>query len=559
MANRYWVGGSATWNATAGSKWALTSGGAGGQAVPTSSDDVFLDGASGAVTVTAGAALNCKNITFTGFTGTFAQGTQELNVYGNLTAHSGFTWTGSSASVNFYQSSGTCTITSGGQTIPTSLQFGPAGSETTTWSIADALLCSNQISLNAGTLNFNNHSITATNFSSPDANTRTLNFGSSTLTLTGLNTLWNSIDETGFTLNRGTGSIVMNRATADDKEVVMQNSGTLILPDLRVTAGSGNFNTTNARFLGLDFTGFTGTWGATSVDVYGSLVVASGMTVSAGNVSVNMFSTTSATLTFNGKQVARNFTFNGVGGSWTLQDAMDVGTSRTVTLTNGTLNTNGVAVTCGLFSSNNSNTRVLTLGSSTVTCGSTGTVWNFATVTGLTLNGNTGTIVISNTSATGKTFAGGGITYPTVTFSGDNITVSGANTFGTMNVDTAGRTNGLKLTSGVTQTITTTFATNGSLGNLAKLVSSSGGSAATLSKASGTVSVDYMSIQDSTATGGASWYAGANSTNVSGNTGWIFTAPPSTAVKTFNGLAYASTKTVNGLATASVKTINGLA
>ena len=35
--------------------------------------------------------------------------------------------------------------------------------------------------------------------------------------------------------------------------------------------------------------------------------------------------------------------------------------------------------------------------------------------------------------------------------------------------------------------------------------------------------------------------------------------PPSTSIKTFNGLAYASTKTKNGLAVASIKTANGLA
>lgn len=41
MANRYWVGGNANWDATAGTKWATTSGGAGGAAVPTAADDVF--------------------------------------------------------------------------------------------------------------------------------------------------------------------------------------------------------------------------------------------------------------------------------------------------------------------------------------------------------------------------------------------------------------------------------------------------------------------------------------------------------------------------------------
>lgn len=42
----------------------------------------------------------------------------------------------------------------------------------------------------------------------------------------------------------------------------------------------------------------------------------------------------------------------------------------------------------------------------------------------------------------------------------------------------------------------------------------------------GTVSLDYLKVQDSTASPSSTWYAGANSQNVSGNTGWIFTVPP---------------------------------
>ena len=51
-ANRYWVGGTATWDGTAGTKWSTTSGGAGDSAVPTNADDVYFDSASGPVTVT---------------------------------------------------------------------------------------------------------------------------------------------------------------------------------------------------------------------------------------------------------------------------------------------------------------------------------------------------------------------------------------------------------------------------------------------------------------------------------------------------------------------------
>src|SRR4051812_837130 len=85
MASRYWVGGSASWDATAGTKWSTTSGGAGGAAVPTSSDDVFLDANSGNVTVTLTAGGRpCRNFDCTGFTGTLAAGTNSLTTSGTV-------------------------------------------------------------------------------------------------------------------------------------------------------------------------------------------------------------------------------------------------------------------------------------------------------------------------------------------------------------------------------------------------------------------------------------------------------------------------------------------
>jgi hypothetical protein len=74
----------------------------------------------------------------------------------------------------------------------------------------------------------------------------------------------------------------------------------------------------------------------------------------------------------------------------------------------------------------------------------------------------------------------------------------------------------------------TTHGYSGTSGHLTTLISSTAGTAWNISTPSGTVSVDFVSLKDSAATGGAAFYAGANSTNVSGNTGWIFTAPPVT-------------------------------
>jgi hypothetical protein len=70
MANRFWVGGTGTWDATTTTNWSDTSGGAGGASAPTSADDVYFDAGSDAgspftVTVAAG-GINCNNFDSTG-------------------------------------------------------------------------------------------------------------------------------------------------------------------------------------------------------------------------------------------------------------------------------------------------------------------------------------------------------------------------------------------------------------------------------------------------------------------------------------------------------------
>lgn len=80
MANRYWVGGTETWDATAGTKWATTSGGAGGASVPGAADNAYFDANSGAITVTLGVSPNVSVVSFSGFTGTFDFNSYELNL-----------------------------------------------------------------------------------------------------------------------------------------------------------------------------------------------------------------------------------------------------------------------------------------------------------------------------------------------------------------------------------------------------------------------------------------------------------------------------------------------
>jgi len=82
MADRYWIGGSGTWNTSTTTRWSATSGGAGGASAPTSADDVFFP-SGGTVTLSGGV---CRNMTVTSST-TFS-GTGALTVYGSMSLSS---------------------------------------------------------------------------------------------------------------------------------------------------------------------------------------------------------------------------------------------------------------------------------------------------------------------------------------------------------------------------------------------------------------------------------------------------------------------------------------
>lgn len=76
-------------------------------------------------------------------------------------------------------------------------------------------------------------------------------------------------------------------------------------------------------------------------------------------------------------------------------------------------------------------------------------------------------------------------------------------------------------------TTVTNFTLAGSAGNLTTINSTVPGTRFILSKSSGTVTANYLRIQDSQATGGAYWDA-TNGTNVNlgNNIGWDFPISP---------------------------------
>lgn len=214
-----------------------------------------------------------------------------------------------------------------------------------------------------------------------------------------------------------------------------------------------------------------------------------------------------------------------VGNKLTLNSHLTVDYSADIGFEalNGTLDLNNYNVTCYRYNTNYSTeTPTLYMGDGTMTIKGTGYV--FSKPDG-TLYSEESTIIIDDTSATLKTFSGYDETYNNLTITGDNVKITGSNTFHTLTLNNDGLTNGTLFEAGETQTINTLDA-RGTSGNLVVIQSTSSGSAATISKSSGVVSCDYLSVKDSTATGGASWYAGANSTSVSGNSGWTFSGAP---------------------------------
>ena len=256
--------------------------------------------------------------------------------------------------------------------------------------------------------------------------------------------------------------------------------------------------------------------------IYGNWINGTGITIS-GTGTITFAGRTTQQITNAGISFTQPITINSKSGSVTLQDALTTAPARTTILANGTLDLQSYTLSTGLFnSSGNTGIRTIAFGTGKIFCTGTGTVWSTATNTGLTVTG-TGTISLTNASA--KTFAGGSFSYSGVTLNQGGagaLTITGSNTFG--NITNTVQPASILFTAGTTSTFSS-FSLSGTAGNLITIGSVTAASH-TLSKASGTVSSDYLSISRSTATGGAGWYAGANSTDGGNNSGWTFAAAP---------------------------------
>lgn len=509
MANRYWVaGGDGNWSST--TNWSATSGGASGASAPGSADIALFDANSGNGTATVDTNITIQALTMTGFTGTLAFGTNTITL-----TNAGAVYTGAT----------TFTVTGTPQLILTN--------------------------------------------SSSSART------------------------------------VAAAAVTEENSV-----------SIRLTAGTGGLTLTGAvRDLdftdGVNPTGFAGNWNANNSTVYGNFKLSTGMTTSAGAVGVTFAATSGVkTITCAGVTLARALNFNGVGGTWQLQDTVTTSPTNAVNLVTGTIDLNGQTLSCGRFTSNVTTTRTIvfnggnitltgndntiisiqnatnftytgtptfnstysggtgtrtfafgstagatasnvvnlniTAGTDTV-AGTTGNAWrnmdftgfagtwnnssrtfygNLTLASGMTLTAGTAITTFAATSGTQTVTSNGKTMDFPVTVNAGGATVSFADAF------TQGATQAFTFSAGTVQFkngVTSTVGDFVTSGTTAKnLQSTTAGSQATLSEASGTVNASYLTIKDINATGGATWNAYVDQFNVDAgnNDGWDFGVSP---------------------------------
>lgn len=584
MANRFWVGGTGSWDAADTTHWSATTGGAGGASVPGASDAVFFDVASGGGTVTVTATVSVTLISVAGST--------TLNTNGQTISATLIALNGASASL---QLGASVVNLSGG--FGWAYFLGALSAASATFNLtADAFVDS--VGGSYGTVNFTPRTTTG-------AFTGSFTVGALTLTNTAVKTmvftLSAGVTVTGLftaTGNSATNRLLIQSNTVGSARTITAGSVSLSNVDFMditgagaaapftgtslgdclgnsgitftasatqywktTTTGTKTWSTAGNWFLAtnggggagrvplpqddvvfdansigaastivqtdmprlgrsLTFTGVANSptlTNTTANTLYGSLTLA-GITPSGTNA-LTFGARSAATLTSAGKTFTQALTINAPSGTVTLSDALI--TAGAITLTNGTLNDGGFAVT--VLSASIGASTTLTKGAGTWTLTGSGAVWTMSTAT-IT---DSGVLKFTDATVTTKTFAGGGKTYNLVWFAPGAGTgtfqITGSNTFGELR-DGGTSAHSILFTAGTTQTIGT-WSVRGNSGALITIGSITA-AGHTLSKASGTVAADYLSISRSTATGGASWYAGANSTDGGNNSGWIFAAPP---------------------------------
>ena len=426
MATYFWVGGAGTWSGTGNTQFAATSGGVATLLNPTSADTVNFDANSGAGVVSVDATavslsttLNNSNI--------------DLSLTGSPTL---------------------CTT---------------AGIFTFT----------------QGTITLNTFILTCGRFNSSNSNIRTIAFGTGNITLTGnAATIWTTSAITNFSYT-GTPTINATYSGGTGTRVISSTGNETQVLNFNVSAGTDTVQFiagSNSAYGSISYSGFSGTAtssSASNINIFRNLTVSATCTYSV--TAQTTFAATSGTqqITSAGKTFDFAIIQNGVGGTVQLQDNLTMGSTRTFTLTAGTLDLNNLTLSTRLFSSSNSNVRSIAFGTGQIdVTGNSATIFsvdnsqNFSYTGTPTVNftyaGAVGTRTITGASAATGTETN--VLNYNITAGSDIITISALRAYknidftgfsGTLNNNTRTLYGNLTISSGMTVTAgtaATTFA-----------------------------------------------------------------------------------------------------
>lgn len=265
---------------------------------------------------------------------------------------------------------------------------------------------------------------------------------------------------------------------------------------------------------------------------------------SAATITFVSTSATQQTVAVDSGYTMCNMTFNSTSnGNYAITQALTINTSSTLTLTQGTLHTDGASDNSGLshtwgkFGSSSAVTRVINFGNSSITCtGTNGNIVSLNNLIGLTISTNTATITMSGANASLQIASG-------LNFNGSSIVMSGSGQAGHnqsftcanfTRTGTAAKSDSFNVSGNITCTGTFTVNSNSAV-NRVLVNSNTPGTARTITAASVVISniVDFVDI---TGAGAATWtVAGTGATalgDCGGNSGITFTTP---ATQTYAG------------------------
>jgi hypothetical protein len=357
---------------------------------------------------------------------------------------------------------------------------------------------------------------------------------------------WDGSDTTHWSSNSG-GSGGASVPTSTNDVVFDANSNT----------GTGSFTvsvTATANCLGYKASNLDGAMTISQsahLNIYGNIETPSSNYTHNGNSLYFVYlkkTSSTATILFRGSVTGANLKIEG-GASYSLIGDLTAGN---VDVNKGTLDFANYNANINTLTSSSLDARTVLLRSGTITIRSSLSFSFSRTFGGLTFD--CGTSTLKFTGATGSSLSGDNNTFYWIQNDVPNspftLFIQDSNTYFDWKTSLAKCR--FQVATGSTQTFTQ-FTLTGTAGNLHQIYSNSSGNSFDTSKASGTVSVDYLDLKDNHAVGGATFYAGANSNNGGNTTGWNFSAPSITL--TGNNCSQTNQTTTGAISI--VKTLTG--